>query len=428
MKKILLLLLLPIASVAQSNLYFPANGSSVWDTAHPANLGWCQEGIDTLVQFAGNKNTKALIILKDGKMALEKYYGTFTADSLWYWASAGKTLTATMVGIAQQEGYLTIQDPSANYLGSGWGTMTLAQEQAIKVYHHLSMSTGLDPDVDDIDCTLDTCLVYETFPGIDWYYHNAAYSLLQWMVDSATGINYQLYFANKLRNPLGMNGFWFNQGYNSIYASNARSAARFGLMILAEGRWHADTILKDTAYFHTMVNTSQTMNESYGYLWWLNGKNSFMLPGSKLTFNGQLFPDAPTDMIAALGKNDQKIYVVPSQNMVVVRMGNDAGVSLAGPSSFDNELWQRINGLVCTTGMDLEATPTVTLYPNPARHSFKLEGINGHVAILNLQGQVVKSWAEAQDEYPLDDLPRGAYIVRVSNGKQMVQKQLIIAP
>ena len=48
-----------------------------------------------------------------------------------------------------------------------------------------------------------------------------------------------------------------------------------------------------------------------------------MQPRIQFTFNGSLFSNAPTDMISALGKNGQIINIVPSKNMVIVRMGND---------------------------------------------------------------------------------------------------------
>jgi hypothetical protein len=59
-----------------------------------------------------------------------------------------------------------------------------------------------------------------------------------------------------------------------------------------------------------------------------------------------LIPNEPDDMYAALGKNDQKIYVVPSQDMVIIRMGNSADDTNFGLSNFDNDLWWKINLLV----------------------------------------------------------------------------------
>ncbi|MFN5887198.1 MAG: serine hydrolase, partial [Flavobacteriales bacterium] len=86
------------------NLYFPPTVGSAWDTLAPASLGYCQPKIDSLYTFLEDNSTKAFILLKDGKIVLEKYFGGHTATSPWQWASAGKTITAFMVGIAQQEG------------------------------------------------------------------------------------------------------------------------------------------------------------------------------------------------------------------------------------------------------------------------------------------------------------------------------------
>jgi CubicO group peptidase (beta-lactamase class C family) len=119
--------------------------------------------------------------------------------------------------------------------------------------------------------------------------------------------------------------------------------ARFGLLLLNKGTWNGTAILADETYFNTQINTSQNLNLSYGYLTWLNGKTSYMLPNLQNVFNGAMMPNAPADMYAALGKNDQKIYVVPSQNLVIIRMGNSAGNSQLALSSFDNELWGKLN-------------------------------------------------------------------------------------
>jgi hypothetical protein len=94
-----------------------------------------------------------------------------------------------------------------------------------------------------------------------------------------------------------------------------------------------------------MTNTSQNLNKSYGYFWWLNGKESFHLPSTIEEFTGSLFPSAPVDLISSLGKDDQKVYVVPSENLVVVRMGDSADESNYGPSSFDSQLWEKITAL-----------------------------------------------------------------------------------
>lgn len=209
------------------------------------------------------------------------------------------------------------------------------------------MTSGLDDGVADADCTLPACLVYKADAGTRWAYHNAAYTLLDGVVEKASGLTYNTYFQQKIRDKIGMSGLWVKTpNSNNIYYSNARSMARFGLLMLNKGKWDNTVILADTNYFKAQINTSQNLNLSYGYLTWLNGKASSMLPQSQIVFPVSIIPNAPADLYAALGKNDQKIYVVPSQNLVIIRMGNTAGgVSLAG-SDFDNELWGKLKAII----------------------------------------------------------------------------------
>jgi CubicO group peptidase (beta-lactamase class C family) len=120
--------------------------------------------------------------------------------------------------------------------------------------------------------------------------------------------------------------------------------ARFGLLMLNKGKWENNTILNEV-FVSEATSTSQNLNLSYGYLWWLNGKDSYRLPQSQLVFKGSLVPSGPTDMYMALGKNDQKIYVIPSKNMVVVRMGEAADNANLALSDFDEVLWSKIKAL-----------------------------------------------------------------------------------
>ena len=128
-----------------SNLYFPDINSTQWKTTPPEQLNWQTSAIEDLYDFLEQNNTRAFVVLKDGKIVLENYWGTtiqntapFDQNSLWYWASAGKTLTSFLVGIAQDNQLLSIEDSSATYLGNGWTSLTQKQEELIKIkMHHL---------------------------------------------------------------------------------------------------------------------------------------------------------------------------------------------------------------------------------------------------------------------------------------------------
>jgi CubicO group peptidase (beta-lactamase class C family) len=332
-----------IQTKSQSN-YFPPLTGNTWDTISPAALGWCQPAIDSLYSYLEQTHAKAFIVLKDGKIVLEKYFGSFTADSVHYWASAGKSLLSTLTGIAQEKGLVNINSPVSNYLGSGWSAAPAAKEGAITLRHLLTMTSGFDDKPlrpCDNESTDVACLQYLTDTGQRWSYHTGAYQQLAAVLSATSGQTINAFTNANINNKTGITGLWVN----GVYYSKTRSMARFGLLALNKGVWANDTLLHDNNYWNAMVNTSQPYNQAYGYLWWLNGKTSFMSPGLQFVFNNSLIPNAPADMFAALGKNDQKIYVILSQNLVVVRTGESAaGVAMAF-SPFDNLLWGKIDSL-----------------------------------------------------------------------------------
>lgn len=429
----LLLLMLAVGLQAQTS-YFPTNTN--WDTVSTESLGWCPDSLANLNTYLESKGTKAFIVLDDGKIALEWYYGTFTADSFWYWASAGKTVTATLIGIAQQEGYLDINDTTSQYLGPGWTSCATTDEEKITIRHQLSMTTGLDYNYASLDCTDDTCLVCLNDPGTEWFYHNAPYTLLTEVLENATGKNANLYFQQKIGSKIGASGLFYTTSYNEVFYSTPRDMARFGLMILNKGLWNGTPVLSDTTYYNQMVNTSQSINEAYGYLWWLNGKSTFRLPTVTNTFSGHIIPNAPADMFSGLGKNDQKVYVVPSQNRVIIRMGNDAGGTALALNGFDNELWGKISGLEnCPVGISETQPLSIQLYPNPVSDKLMIDwqpaaSATYSVKVYNVSGEVVTGGPLMKSSpaiIPMPGLPEGIYLVRItgSDGTQFVQRVMV---
>ena len=341
----IVLILFSVHSKSQS-LYFPPLIGNTWDTISPASLGWCTNRIDSLYNYLEQQNSKAFIVLKNGKIVLEKYFGTFTKDSLWYWASAGKTITSFLIGKAQEQGYLSIKDTSSKYLGIGWTNCTRQQEDSISIRNQLTMTTGLDDGVPDNHCTLPSCLNYLSEAGTRWAYHNAPYTLLEKVITTATGQAINAYTQSALKTKTGITGAWLTVDYDNVYYSKARSMARFGLLVQNKCIWNNDTLLNDTTYIHDMINTSQEINYAYGYLWWLNGKGSYMVPTSQIIIPGSYANAAPVDMYSAIGKNGQILNIVPSQGLVVVRMGNDPGEGEV-PFLLCDNIWQRLNYVMC---------------------------------------------------------------------------------
>lgn len=425
MKRIVILilfsgLLFQLGLKAQ-NLYFPPITGDTWETVSPETLGWCTDKVDSLLVFLEQENSKAFIVLKDGKIAIEKYFGTFTKDSLWYWASAGKTLTAFLVGQAQEDGLLSIRDSTSKYLGVGWTGLTSEQEQKIAIRHQLTMTTGLNDGVPDNHCTLDSCLQFLAEPGTRWAYHNAPYTLLEKVLTNASGTAINAFTRENLLAPTGMKGFWVTVDYDNVFFSKPRSMARFGLLIQNNGAWGNDTLLKDETYFQQMVNTSQEINQSYGYLWWLNGKPTYMLPGVQFVFNGSWAHDAPADMFAAMGKNGQMLCIVPSQGLVVIRVGNPGDSPLSEIGVFlCNMIWQKLNTVICNETAINETefeTTDLRIFPNPSEGEFTIQGYEGKAEIYNSSGSVIWQGMVIHGRpVRLKHLPAGFYLLKTSTG------------
>lgn len=333
----------PTPAPTSSDPYFPPN-SGTWETTAPEALSWNTSEIDHLRSLLADNGTRAFIVLVKGKIVLEEYFGKnllnilpFTKNTQWYWASAGKTLTAFAVGKAAEEGLLSLDDPSNQYLGAGWTSLSPGQENQITIRHQLSMTTGLNDTIDNFDTSPEN-LQFLATPGSRWAYHNAPYTLLQDVVASATNQTMDAYLKARLTDKIGMDGDWNWVGKNHLYFSTARSMARFGLLILNDGIWKEERLLNET-FLNQQKSPSQTINNSYGYLWWLNGKTSYMLPNTQTVFSGSIVPNAPDDMYCGLGANGQYLCIIPSKDMVMIRMGENPDDSLA-PINFLNEIWE----------------------------------------------------------------------------------------
>jgi CubicO group peptidase (beta-lactamase class C family) len=324
-------------------MYFPPINSSAWETKDLATFGWNTSKTQELKDFLIQNNTKSFMISVNGRIVMEEYYNGHNASATWEWNSAGKTLVATTVGIAQQENLLNINNKASEYLGSGWTNMPVDKEKLITYKNLLSMTSGID---DTKQLVIKSNLTYLADASTRWSYHNVFQKLMD-IVSNATKSDFETYFNTKIKHKIGMDGFWNNGLIFKIYNSNTRSMARFGLLALNKGKWENEQILNE-AFFIESTSSSQAINPSYGYLWWLNGKNKFMIPTEQTVYQGSLIPNAPSDMYAAMGANDQRIYIIPSKKMVIIRMGeasNPTNPSFA-VSGFDSLLWDKINAVI----------------------------------------------------------------------------------
>ncbi len=306
-----------------------------WQEVSPQSSGWKEDELEDLLSYAGEHNSTGLIILQESKTIAERYWQRWSPHTTADVASVQKSLTSILIGIAQKDGLLKIEDPASSYLGEGWSEAPSEAESRITLRHLLTMTSGLSD-----------LLEYEADAGRIWYYNNTAYHLLHNVIEKASGESLNEYARVKIWDPIGdQDSEWRTRRIDGLtgWKTSVRDMARFGLLVMNNGDWNGRQVVADKAYLNDALNSSQPLNLSYGYLWWLNGKASFALPGKQRYGSGSLVPAAPDDMVCALGAGDKKIYVAKSMGLVVVRHGGASGLALGGgSSSFDNMLWQNI--------------------------------------------------------------------------------------
>ncbi len=315
-----------------------------WDTVSADDLGWDQQGLDDALAFAGERSTQALVLLVDGRILAERYYGVdsgFRRDI----ASCQKSVVSLLVGMAVEEGVVGLDDPVIEHLGAGWTNASAAEEELITIRHLLSMSSGLDASRRAV-----------AEPGEVWSYNNDAYHQLQPVLEAATGTGIDALSSDWLWRPLGATAStWYERrgnGGEAIDAKgdriwglvmSARDMARFGLLAARDGVWGTDRLV-EPSYLERALSSSTTGEPAAtGICGGSTDRTAIASGPSGELQPGSLIPDAPADLVAALGKDDQKIYVSRSTELVLVRQGGRAGRrSAEALSDFDTELWQRV--------------------------------------------------------------------------------------
>jgi CubicO group peptidase (beta-lactamase class C family) len=337
-------LLVSPTSPAES-LYFP-KGNSDWARADPSRVGWNLGALDAALDYARTAHSSSVVVLLNGRILAEREWDvdgparytrmrvgkTSDGHVIEDVASAQKSLVAVLAGVAQARGKLDLNAAVDKYLGPGWSKADRAAESAITVRHLMTMTSGLNDSLNYLQPAGDT-----------WRYNTGAYSRMISVVEKATGTDIQTFTHDVLTAPTGMTDTrWLprpwsagNDAANSIgLATTGRDLARFGLLILAHGKWEGKDLLGNTEYVRAMLMPSQSLNPSYGLLWWLNGQQRHQGAGATTSQQGPLIPAAPGDLVAALGALDRKCYVVPSLGLVVTRLGDQTG------EAFDNEFWK----------------------------------------------------------------------------------------
>jgi len=321
-------------------------GAEGWDSGFAGD----QTALDAAVEWAMPRGTTSVIVLHRGRIAAERHAGSADPAQPEAVYSITKSVTATLIGAALDDGSISsLEIPMKEYFPS-WGN---DRRRDVQLRHVLSMTSGIlaargftiPKGVDQADYTAVLPSVYPA--GERWVYDNNVYRLLFRVLEESTGDPLPRYAQRKLFGPLQMSdtSWQRRQGasrpnYQNI-RTTARDLARFGLLALRRGLWE-DRQIVSQEFWGRALSTSQDLNPSYGLLWWANGGSSFTLPGGAHV-EGPLWPEVPADAFGALGASGRRVWVVPSRELVVARLARrPTDRQFAGAWSFDNQLLRRV--------------------------------------------------------------------------------------
>lgn len=139
-----------------------------------------------------------------------------------------------------------------------------------------------------------------------------------------------------------------------------------------------------------------------------------MVPTLQTVFPGYFSPNAPQDMYAAMGMNGQFIDIVPSENMVWIRMGEAPTTTLV-PYLMHNEIWDYLNDLNCNqAGIETVAPDTISIYPNPVTEQLNIQSsqVISYATVENMSGQIIKKVRLNEgNQIQMNDLDNGIYLI-----------------
>jgi CubicO group peptidase (beta-lactamase class C family) len=302
------------------------------------NIDWHQ--LDKAIDGAFEDNTehkiidtRAIIVVYDGKIIAERYARGFDSKSHFLSWSASKSVTSALIGTLVTDKKLALYDPAPVPV---WSSGKDTRHQ-ISLHHLITMTSGLEftepyiPDNDSTDMLFKNANMADfaiqkplsATPGSLWSYSSGTTNILSRILFDQTGGSLKSlhsYATDRFFSPLGMSSAIFEVDVSgahvgsSYFYATAQDWARFGLLFLNEGKVKDKQLLSKDWVEYSKTPTPLAPKGEYGAQFWLNG-------GHPERDEGHMLPDCPTDMYMANGYAGQHIGIVPSKKAIVVRLG-----------------------------------------------------------------------------------------------------------
>ncbi len=290
------------------------------------------DALAAVAGYARQRNSAALVVVHRGRIIAEHYWHGHDRLAATNSMSMAKTVVALLVGIAVNDGRIgSIDDPAARYLHE-WAD---DERRSITIRHLLQMTSGLGNAEHNEDPFSDIGYMYlgtdsrwivanvplAATPGAGFVYNSINSEALSMILEQATGVRYAAYLSEKLWTPLGARdaSVWLDREQGRAKASccllaTARDWARVGVLIAHGGR-AGDRQIVPAAWIRQM-SLASAVEPDYGLQLWLGNDG--------IRTEDHAEPFAASDVVYLDGRHKQRVYIVPSEDLVIVRVGEEA--------------------------------------------------------------------------------------------------------
>ena len=312
---------------------------SILPSATLAEVGMNADSLNkgmSILRSSEHPDFRGLVVIKDHKLVVEEYFYTYWRATIHDIRSAGKSVTALILGIALDQGLIEdVNQPIYSFFPSHKVHIALTEtHKSITIAHLLQMSSGLDADSDDIetpgnglhligsedwlDLALNLPIAFP--PGERWVYNDVCAMLTGAIVQSVSGKNLSEFAKTYLFDPLDFDEYYWYTGPNHVTGAMGNlylttlDFAKLGQLIVNEGKWEGQQIISADWIKALQVKRLNLppdfLATHYGYFWYFGEKE----------IGGETY-----EYMYASGNGGNKLYVVPDKNLVVATTSSAYG-------------------------------------------------------------------------------------------------------
>jgi CubicO group peptidase (beta-lactamase class C family) len=297
--------------------------------------GPLRDALDQAAAFSRDRGGLALLVLRGPTLVYEDYAPGYDPASPRHLFSGTKSFSCPAVLALQERGVLALDEPVGDTLAP------LADRPDLRVAHLLDFTSGLSEafwrlTVDGMrqrQRVADKAAVATAQPS-DWaagarYRYGSVHQwVLSGLIHAKTGQPALAAIRADLLEPIGLRvaGWHHDPAGNTALAYGAWTTAlewaKFGLLMRDDGVYQGQRVLPPGAAARCFEGSA--VNPAYGLTFWLNapvGADADLSGIRTLDGDGPIFGDAPPDTVAAAGHEDQRLYIIPSLDLVIVRLG-----------------------------------------------------------------------------------------------------------